>query len=387
MNGVKRVIPINVENVYLTFSSDPTTSIDIFWHTKGFLRNLPVKYRVKGTNTWIELTNRVKNDFLWSDRNIHYVQVSGLTPSTQYEFLVPSSDKVYQFKTMPAVIPDGGFFRVALTGDQYDAVSSGNKNIMKTNTERLSSFNPHFMVSNGDMAHADNSPNRTHWWYDLFEAWDKFQKDTNGNQIPVMVSIGNHEFVDGNATNKTYNEASQFFELFSFPSKPAFNYMDFGNYLTVICLDSEHYNKQEQAQWLDDLLSQKQGRQILIYYHRAAYGGHYSGDVNIANLWFPIFNKYDNVKFIVESHNHVFVRTVPIKDGAVNPNGIISIGQGGFASRARSTFNSDAWYAEKISNATKDRHSFWIADFYKTGSIHIRCIDHDGGTIDEFTLS
>ena len=162
--------------------------------------------------------------------------------------------------------------------------------------------------------------------------------DSKGRLIPMVVCIGNHEVNGG--YGKTRKEAPFYFALHDgLYAERSFATLDFGDYLSLVLLDTGHVAPidGEQTDWLDQSLAERTDRpHLFAVNHVPAYPSHRksectgekegTGALNRKH-WAPLFERY-NVNAVFEHHDHTFKRTHPLKDGLVNANGILYLGDG-----------------------------------------------------------
>ncbi|MFT3879604.1 MAG: metallophosphoesterase [Gemmatales bacterium] len=157
--------------------------------------------------------------------------------------------------------------------------------------------------------------------------------------IPMVTCIGNHE-VDG-GYNKPREKAPFFYALFDglFPDT-GYNTLDFGEYLSLVLLDTGHTSKigGDQADWLETTLrARKDHPNVMVVNHVPAYPSYRSttstakdkkgtGEEN-REYWVPLFEKY-RVPVVLEHHDHTFKRTKPLIDSRAHENGVLYLGDG-----------------------------------------------------------
>jgi hypothetical protein len=186
----------------------------------------------------------------------------------------------------------------------------------------------------------------------------------DGRVVPLILGIGNHETLTGSysrsddfeQTNEwRQKQAPYFYSLFAFPGQPGYNVLDFGNYLTMISLNTDHINPVDgqQAAWLERVLSERTDvPHVFPYYHVPAYPAHLNSagltHTRIREFWVPLFEKY-GVRAAFENHDHAYKRTYQIRNGRVDPTGITYIGDGAWGRGPRSGNSKDEWYIKKFS--------------------------------------
>jgi hypothetical protein len=160
----------------------------------------------------------------------------------------------------------------------------------------------------------------------------------DGRLIPLVACIGNHE-VDG-GYNKPREKAPFFYALFDglYP-ETGFNTLDFGDYLSLVLLDTNHTSAIDgaQADWLEKTLKARADNpNVIVVNHVPAYpsyrkaegtdGKAGTGEGNRKH-WVPLFEKY-RVPLVLEHHDHTFKRTKPLLDGLADDNGVLYLGDG-----------------------------------------------------------
>lgn len=345
--------------IYLTWIDDPSTSIIVHYHDYASNRTeTKLEYRRKGRAQWLTKTGiSVRHPYTGDAstiippeplRLVHTVHLTGLWPDTDYEFRFSESGKIYRFRSMPDNL-DETEVRVALGGDLYHIRSE-----MQNTMRRVAEQSPHFVVIGGDWAYADGLEDRMWKWDHLWEDWMEYMYDSEGRLIPIIAVIGNHETIGSYRSTRDYSP--YFYTYFAFPAK-GYGAIDFGNYLSVIALDTEHSNppitgSDPQTLWLEQALSQRnEMNHIIASHHLTAYPSHRdknaARETRIRKHWHPLFEQYD-VGLVFENHDHTYHRTHYIRDGNINPWGIKYFGAGNWGTRTRDVWNSHTtWYLEE----------------------------------------
>ena len=353
--------------LYLTWQQDPATTMTIDWHSlKDEQRTTVVEYRLKGEELWNNSFGS-EHDFPYSERIIHRVELTELQPDAKYEFRFGDDSKAYTFRTMPGQLTRP--LRIAIGGDtmhHQDFFEETNRQILK--------YDPDFTVVGGDIAYADAVPPEEqgirgdpqtrgradprpgleegdNLWYHWFDGYKNTLITESGRVIPMLVAIGNHEASPGYYYNdddyeqtdeKRMENAPYFYSFFAMPGQPGYEVLDFGDYMSMILLDSDHTNPVdgEQTEWLEQVLAERQDvAHVFPNYHVPAYPSVRDTDgripVRIREHWVPLFEQY-NVKIAFENHDHAYKRTHPIRDGQINHNnGVIYIGDGSWGTVPR----------------------------------------------------
>jgi hypothetical protein len=159
-----------------------------------------------------------------------------------------------------------------------------------------------------------------------------------GRLIPMIACIGNHEVNGG--YNKPRSRAPFFYSLFDglFP-ETGFATLDFGDYLSLVLLDTGHTSPigGAQADWLEKTLrARKDHPNVMVVNHVPAYpsyrkmlrkDGKPGTGAGNRKHWVPLFEKY-RVPVVLEHHDHTFKRTRPLLGGRAHANGVLYLGDG-----------------------------------------------------------
>jgi acid phosphatase type 7 len=272
------------------------------------------------------------------------------------------------------------------------------KDWMEEGNRVAAHFDPDFIIWGGDLAYADGREDRLDNWIEWFDALKSTLVAGDGRVIPVVVAIGNHEVRGGYYfRNEEYQQdaetreqmAPYFYRLFAMPGQPGYNALDFGDYLSILLLDTNHTNpiSGEQTEWLAQTLAERKDvPHIFPLYHVTAYPSHRSFEDrtsrDIREHWAPLFEKF-NVRVAFENHDHTYKRTIPIREGKPHPQGIVYIGDGCWGVAPRKIHDpAETWYLETAHSA---RHVI-VVTLHRTHQ-HFLVVNTDGEIIDEFPAS
>ncbi len=408
----------------LTWQQDPTKTITVDWHTLPEDEAKPyLEYKLLDSGKWQQVES-TQTGFPHSDRIIHRVEVVDLEPGTYYSFRVGEFEREYKFETMPDQLDRP--IRFATGGDvmhEAEWMAQTNRQAMK--------YDPDFIVWGGDLAYANAQPERVERWYDFFEVIRETLITEDGKVVPIIVSIGNHEveqryvyrYFDMEGDRQFQDseewraqEAPYFYALFAFPGIRGYNVLDFGDYLSMVALDSYHTNliEGDQLDWLEQTLAERQNvPHVFPFYHVPAWasvkGIEYREEQRQIRRHFPpVFERY-GIRVSFENHDHAYKRTPPMRGGdAVEPGeGVVYIGDGAWGVSTREHIRhlrtdeiqrveefditeireraiiddiEDIWYLDEFASV---RH-FILATIYRDKQ-HFLAVDEDGYIIDEYT--
>jgi len=337
--------------VYLTWTGDPTTTIVVHWHNDGDDAKT-LRHRPAGSNAlWTTLEAASTVPFPHTERHVHTVEITGLAPHSDHEFQVDGYDETLRFRTLPARLDAplkfgvGGDVDIGPTADAMTAA--------------ISSHDPAFLVIGGDVAYCDALAENSWKWMRYFESWFHNARAPDGRLIPKVMGIGNHEVHKGYARwHRDYDNsaawrqrnAPYFYRFFAFPGLTGHGVLDFGNYLSLVMLDTDHSSLiTDQIAWLRQTLDARRDRAHLIpVYHVTAYPSARPFDNEVSTRvrqhWVPLFENA-GVKLAFEHHDHTFKHTKPLLAGEENAQGISYFGDGLWGINSRQP-DARRWYLQ-----------------------------------------
>jgi len=382
--------------VFLTWSDDPTTTVTVDWHLLPG-HDLPaVEVRGPGIEGWRSVSGS-PIDFPFSERTVRRAHVTGLEPDALYELRVGREGPVYRYRSMPAtqVRP----IRFATGGDtQFSEESFGVMNRV------MAAHDIDFVLFGGDLSYANGDPRRVERKEGWFETATRTLVAEGNRLIPVLVAIGNHEVWESRrleededveafhaAWGLSERQATYFEPLFAFPRDGFHDVLDFGDYLSVVALDSNHMTEvEDQAGWLDATLAARAGRpHVFPVYHVPAYPSvrSFDGSVSrrIRDHWVPLFEAH-GVRLVFENHDHVYKRTLPLRGGEAHPRGVVYLGDGawGVGTReiGRDQGGEPAWY---LARGISENHGILVT--LDGPHQHVLVLNRQGRVIDEYPAS
>lgn len=381
--------------LFLTWQEDPLRSMVVDWHTAQTDEPGVLTYRIQGSDGPWQSQQAVTIPFPFGERTIHRVALRDLTPGTTYAFRMEGYAREYSFRTMPADAMEP--IVVALGGDTLHYPRS----MMDGVNRQAMRYDPEFIVWGGDLAYADGLPERVNRWFDWFDSIYETLITEKGRVVPIVVGIGNHEVRGGyiwrtsEAGEAGYRQTDQFrtsiapyfYTLFAFPGQPGYGVLDFGSYLSLIILDSDHSNPipGEQTEWLQKVLSERQHNvlhQLPIYHHPGYPSARNFNDRasrRVRTYWMPLFEQY-GVRFGFEHHDHTYKRTLPMRAGEPDESGIVYFGDGAWGVNVRPVRPvGDYGYMARVASK---RHAIIMTLQGRHLSFEVIC--EDGEIIDRF---
>lgn len=323
------IVPPGIEEtVFLTWQRDPTTTMTVQWICRAKdAPNSNVSFRTHSGGLW-HVKPAIAKPYPMTELQVFRAELDGLVSGTEYEFRVGDLQKAHRFRTMPAKATNA--FHFVTGGD------SGIDQHAIANNKIAAKQDPMFAVIGGDIAYENGRSPSVHLQF--VRNYTKHMIDGKGRMIPLVVCLGNHE-VDG-GYGKPREKAPFFFALFDgLYANQSYATLDFGDYLSLVLLDTAHISpiEGEQTLWLERVLRERLDKpHVFAINHVPAYPsfrriedneqGAGTGAGNRKH-WVPLFEKY-NIDVVLEHHDHTFKRTHPLKNGLADKNGILYLGDG-----------------------------------------------------------
>lgn len=275
------------------------------------------------------------------------VTIQSLKANTRYFFSLNDEENTYSFSTLPEELDTSVKFVVG--GDMYHDELS----FLKQMLLQAAHQNPDIALLGGDLAYA--APKYTFLnqdelrWLDFIKVLSQTMMKENGDLIPLVAALGNHDISGYFSRNLS---DAPYYQLFFLPENGLSYFSVYaGKYLKILILDTNHAAKTEmQIPFIESELTSKVFQYTFALYHVPAfpsYRSYYDKYVTKTRSDFvPLFEKYSlNAAF--EHHDHVYKRTFPIKEQKVNfEKGVVYIGDGAFGIRHPRTpkFGKQYWY-------------------------------------------
>ncbi len=373
------------ETVYLTWIGSPSTTMTVQWISSAREKETTLFFKpLKDEQaSWQKRTGQELKFPFASQYLVHRIQLDNLKPSTLYTFKILKFPNEYHFLTAPAKLDQD--IRFVVGGDMYhDGISY----LIRTN-KAAAQTSPLFALIGGDIAYSVKSQffgfQQMSRWIDWIKAWHEYMITPQGNMIPAIAAIGNHDLSGG--YNQKPAQAAVFTTLFPMPGEKVYNVLDFNDYLSIFILDSGHANpvKGTQSAWLQASLNQRQHiTHRLAIYHVPAYpsvreaSNPYSAAIR--QTWVPLFES-GKIQAAFEHHDHAYKRTFPLLEGKVHKDGIVYFGDGGWGVEKPRTMK---WRYPYLAKFSPTRH--FIAVTLTPTEQRYQSISDLGQVIDKYTI-
>ncbi len=369
--------------LYLTWTKDPTTTMTILWHTPPEESTNEIYYKAKGETVWkkTEGENALLEPY---SLLVHTTELTHLLPDTDYLFKIGKEEEEYLFRTLPQTLSRDVTFAVG--GDAYMQLY-----LFRKMNRAIAKKSPEFVVLGGDIAYTvgNITPFKgENWklrrWQTFFAEWKEAMVTPEGRLIPLLIALGNHDVKTPHS--KMHEGDLLLYTLFPLPRDLSSYYaLTFGDYLNLFILDTGHRSRVygQQTEWLKTTLANTPLTPYrMAVYHVSAYPSCYSftGSIptQIREHWLPFLDHY-HFQAAFENHNHAFKRTHRIKNGALDPEGILFLGDGSWGVNPRSPRTpSNTWYIAKASST----NAFWLNKL-TSEKASFTAIDIKGKVIDQ----
>ncbi|MDN3687845.1 purple acid phosphatase family protein [Cyclobacterium jeungdonense] len=294
------------DHLLLTWSEEPSTSIDIQWRTSDEIAEGSVRYWENGTEDTVEIMAErylMEDRLLQNDRYMHRftAKLRSLNPGTMYGYVAgneaggwsePQSFSTAAAQEMP--------FSFIWFGDVHNSEIWGNL-IQKSETQHPDT---EFYYIAGDLVNTGLYRND---WDELFE----YAGETISRK-PLLAVPGNHDSQDGLG-------AWMYERMLSLPSDSppdmegrtyAFDYQN-----TLFLMIDVTLPLEDQTAWIESKLKESEATWKIAVFHFPPYNGVEPYE-DIQDLWGPLFDQY-HVDLVMGGHFHYYMRSKPLRNDQV----------------------------------------------------------------------
>lgn len=315
------------ERIILNLTETPYNSIAVTWQSNQKYLHPQVEYSI--STKWIEykdnkvsVTASVDSLIFEDGKKVFYYSavLKNLKENTVYIYRVGSDSLWSEWNQFKTASSRNKPFKFVYFGDPQNDLREDVSRVFREAFRKCS--DAAFWLFAGDLT---NEPLDNQWaeWFDASGFIHKI--------IPSIMAVGNHDLsygiVDGK--RKRINDYILWKKMFTLPEngledmKESVYYVDFQG-VRFIVLNS-NYNLEEQASWLEEILSSNRNKWTIITYHHPVYStGDGRDNKKVRDALMPIFDKY-KVDLVLQGHDHTYARTFRIRDGKINSKGTIYI--------------------------------------------------------------
>lgn len=304
----------------------------------------------------------------------HVIEINKMAPDTSYNYRVLADGAVAasgEFTTAP--LPGTGF-TFAVLGDS----GSGNGTQFKL-ADVMAGVAPDVVLHTGDVIYTVGAAEDYETKY--FEPY----KGIVGNAC-VFPTLGNHDYLT--------DDGRPYLDVFKLPannsrSTKRYYSFDYGD-VHFVSLDTNRDTRfaefrspfaLEMKEWLaEDLAAASDRSWTVVFFHHPPYSASpkHGSDTRIRNELSPILEEYE-VDLVFNGHNHVYERTVPIRNQPEDGQGVTYIVTGGGGGGLEDTGS-----AEFLDETFSEYHFVQVeAD---SDRLEIKAIDLEGVVRDRHTI-
>ena len=353
----------------VTWSSDPATAATISWSTRGAGEMHRVNLRPADAAESHSIACQQNGAFGGSNQDYslyyHHAQLTGLRPDTSYQLTLESDGRLspqLSFRTAPSDVTS---MRLISGGDSrsgHDARRNINRMMAELVTQHPSIL---AIAHGGDFVM--NGRNLRQWgqWLDDHE----LTVSQEGRLLPVIPTRGNHD--RGPLFNQVFGLSQDHKNYYG---------VSFGSLLRLVTLNTEASMAGDQSVWLQHELSawRAKSQWLAVQYHRAAFPA-VKWPSGAYTHWVPIFEQH-RVDLVCESDGHAIKRTPSIRGSAVDPTGVVYIGEGGLGVAPRMSWGP-RWYLQPPGKVGSGHHIHLLT--FSRESLAIRTIKLGGEVFDD----
>lgn len=250
--------------------------------------------------------------------NFHEVELTGLTPETEYMYYVEAGSDISAVATFSTAVSLSTDFRFVAYGDNRPATSTGDTTAHQAVVSLVESLSPKFVVNVGDM-YLTNGSDDVQKFFDVEQSLIK--------NITLFPARGNHEYLN------LSGQPDRFKQYFNLPTNltsdnaNAYYSFNYGNsHFLFINTEIDYSLSSAQYAAIESDLNNADAdpniQHIFVVMHRAAHsnGVKHGGDENpeLSQYLGPLFVAH-NVDIVFQGHDHHYERFQP--EGSSGPLG------------------------------------------------------------------
>ena len=363
--------------VYVTMFRDPCHALEVHRLTSASAQLEPLLV-IDAAGT--RLVPTIAVPLVNTAHVIHRALVDGLLPGSDVVLRFAGSDEV-RVRLLPTTRERP--LRIANGGDTMHKVEW-----FAATTRVFAARDPDLIVFGGDLAYEDGKDGeRVALW---IRTYAEHARAPDGRALPFISCIGNHELVGHYGGDAA--KAPHFFAMLPLDGV-AYRAVDIGDQVTFLLLDTDHATRMAGAQttWLAQALAARRTRSTVIpVYHYPAWPtvkaakDAVPADDRVArmvrDLWVPLFEQH-GVRVSLEHDQHTFKRTIALRAGQPDPNGITYLGDGAWGVEVRKVHPG----AQHMVKTASRRHG-WLLELHDGGRIDATAIDETGEVFDHVTI-
>lgn len=295
------------DRIILTWAGDPATTQSVTWRTATTVADgfAEITLAEDGPD-FQEKAQRIRsesNDFRsdLGDGRYHSVTFTDLLPNTMYVYRVGDGANWSEWNQFTTASDRADPLAFIYVGDAQNNVFSLWSRVIRTGYSLAP--DARFIIHAGDLI---NRANRDAEWGEWFRAagWINSVK-------PSVPTPGNHEYAAREGGERLLS--AHWRPQFTLPENGIEGLEESSYYLDIqgvriVALNSNE-NREEQAKWLDTLLSNNANRWTICVFHHPIFSAAGSRDnEELRSLWQPVFDEH-RVDLVLQGHDHSYGRS------------------------------------------------------------------------------
>jgi 3',5'-cyclic AMP phosphodiesterase CpdA len=236
-----------------------------------------------------------------SEAHYHSASFTGLVPNTMYVYRVGDGTNWSEWSQFTTASDRPEPLTFIYVGDAQNDIFSLWSRVIRAGYSKAPGAQ--FIIHAGDLVDAGNSDAE---WGDWFRAAGWINAAT-----PSVPAAGNHEYAAGEGGDRKLSRHWQ--SQFTLPRngpeglEESSYYFDIQGVRVVVLNSSE--KREEQARWLDELLSDNPNRWTIATFHHPVLSAMESRDNKaLREQWQPVFDKH-KVDLVLQGHDHTYARS------------------------------------------------------------------------------
>jgi len=295
------------DRVILTWAADPATTQAVTWRTDTTVQKSIAQIAVAEDGPLFKKKARdvpAKTETYRSnlgDANYHSVRLDNLQPATKYVYRVGDGYNFSEWSHFTTASDKPAPLEFVYVGDaQNDIHEMWSRVIRSSFTDAPRA---RFLIHAGDLI---NTAERDEQWGE----WHRAAGWIN-QTVPSIPTPGNHEYGKLPSGERALNR--NWHPQFTLPGNGVPGLEETNYYLDiqgvrVVSLNS-NVKQQEQAAWLDKLLSSNPNQWTIATFHHPIFSTAKGRDnPELRNLWKPIFDKH-RIDLVLTGHDHSYGRS------------------------------------------------------------------------------
>lgn len=295
------------DRIILTWAADPATTQAVTWRTDISVSRAIAQIAVeedgpvfpKRAREVAAVTEKLSSDL--GEAHYHAVKFDGLKPSTRYVYRVGDGKNFSEWANFTTPSDQVSPLEFIYFGDAQVGIFEFWSRVLRSSY--AAAPNAKFILHAGDLI---NTSERDEQWGE----WHRAAGWIN-QTIPSIVTPGNHEYGKINTGERGLNRNWK--PQFTLPENGVAGLEETNYYydiqgVRIVSLNS-NLKQDEQAVWLDKLLSNNPNQWTVLTFHHPIFSTARNRDnKELREVWKPIIDKH-GVDLVLTGHDHTYVRS------------------------------------------------------------------------------